>query len=160
LSNYFYIKLVSSPEYHLWCDALHARELARTTTDDWSRGTYVRWTITSAFTVLEMCCKDALNVSQFSNGLKSGINQELIALRIPRIDWNNGIWKKVLDLRDVRNYYVHENAAQRELWPGQSKGEDAIITVRNAVCDIYQKVNKPSPNWINDDPINGFILDK
>jgi hypothetical protein len=157
MSNFFYIKLITSPEYHLWCDALHARELARTTQDEWSKGTYVRWTITSAWTVLEMCCKDALNVNQFSNGLKSGINQELTNLKLPRLDWNNGNWKKVLELRDDRNYYVHENAAQRELWPGLSKSEDAIIIVRNAVCDIYQRINKPIPNWIYDDSINGFI---
>jgi hypothetical protein len=39
---------VDTTPYHIWTDALHALALARVTSNDWDRGTYVRWAILSA----------------------------------------------------------------------------------------------------------------
>ncbi len=55
---------VDSLNYHLWTDALHGRALAREAENAWDRGTYVRWTVITAWTAFEVVCGDALNVSE------------------------------------------------------------------------------------------------
>jgi hypothetical protein len=156
LTNHVNIKLVTTPAYHLWCDALHARELARTTTDSWSEGTYVRWTITSAWTVLEMCVKDAFNKTKLKHGLKGTIDRTLLADGLQAIDWGVGNWDNLLKLKETRNYYIHENAKQKELWPGIETANEAIIIIRNAIKDIYAIKNMQYPLWIDDDNEIGF----
>ncbi|WP_221568991.1 hypothetical protein [Alkalihalobacillus sp. TS-13] len=155
MSNHFTIKLVTDPNYHLWCDTLHARELARTTNDNWAQGTYVRWTILSSWTVLEQCCKEALSCKRFTN-FQSGMNKALASNGLPPLTWKSGTWMRVKHLKRLRNYYTHENANQKELWPGITKAEEAIDIVREAVKDIYSITGKKYPQWIDDDTERSF----
>ncbi|MGG1400171.1 hypothetical protein ABE288_20465 [Bacillus salipaludis] len=157
MTNYITIKLVTNSNYHLWCDALHARELAKTTKDTWNQGTYVRWTILSAWSVLEQCCKDALNYKRIGNPFQHSLNKAVSKKGLVALNWRSGTWKRVKDLKSIRNYYTHENADQKELWPGIAKAEDAIDIVREAVKDIYSRVGKHYPQWIDDDNERGFI---
>jgi hypothetical protein len=155
MSNHITIKLITDTKYHLWCDALHSRELARTATDNWMKGSYVRWTITTAWTVLELCCKDALNDNSIWRTFKVGLNNRLAQMKYRHIRWGKGLWKDVSDLQYKRNYYIHKNADQKELWPEITSAEEAIKVVRNAVKDIYSIANKPFPSWIDDDNEKG-----
>jgi hypothetical protein len=156
MTSHFSIKLITNTNYHLWCDALHARELAKTTTDNWNEGTYVRWTILSAWTVLEQCCKDALNCKRFKGPFQGALNKAVSKQGLATLKWSNGTWKRVKDLKAIRNYYTHENADQKELWPDIAKACEAIDIVREAVKDIYVKAGKPYPQWIDDDAERGF----
>jgi hypothetical protein len=156
MASSFTLKFVTTPAYHLWLDALHARELARKTTDDWNRGTYVRWTITSAWTVLEMSCKEALNDKHLGKDFTIKLNAALRRKGLSTPDWKTGTWENVAELKKIRNYYTHENASQRELWPDITKAEEAIITARAAVKDIYTRVGIAYPEWINDEIVEGY----
>lgn len=155
--NHLTVKLVTDSNYHLWCDALHARELAKTTKDSWNQGTYVRWTILSAWTVLEQCCKDALNERRIGSPFQRSLNKAVYKKGLTALNWKSGTWKQVKELKKIRNYYTHENADQKELWPGLAKAEEAIDIVREAVKDIYLRAGKPYPQWIDDDNESSYI---
>ena len=75
-------KIVEGPHYHLWTDALHARALAKQANNRWDRGTYVRWTVTTAWTVLEMACEDALETPGIGRRFKE--NRDAATPRAPR----------------------------------------------------------------------------
>jgi hypothetical protein len=64
------LRSVETPHYHVWTDALHARELARNTKDRWNRGSYVRWTIIAACTALEIACANYLGRPVVQTGVR------------------------------------------------------------------------------------------
>ena len=73
------IKLIDSTQYHLWSDALHARQLARTTTDDWDRGAYVRWAVNTAWTAFENYAADVLGAQGLGMRFKDRFDDALVA---------------------------------------------------------------------------------
>jgi len=68
-------KLVESNHYHIWTDAIHARELAKQTNNKWDRGTYVRWTLLTSWIALEMACQDALSDKNISYKFKENLEK-------------------------------------------------------------------------------------
>jgi hypothetical protein len=154
--SFFKLKLITSEKYHLWNDALHARQLARETMDDWNKGTYVRWTVTTSWTVLEMCCREALDEPKIGYRFKEDMDGAITKKGLNSIDWGSGKWQNVIDLREVRKKYTHVNIPQKELWPDLEIADDAIKVVREAVIDIFQIANMPVPKWIYDDEFQGW----
>lgn len=156
---YFTLKFVTKLRYHLWLDALHARALAKQTKNDWNRGTYIRWTITTAWTCFEMCCKDAFEIARFRRGLKNALDQAYASNSLPRINWEEGVWAEVLKVLGYRNKYVHRVSSQRELWPDILIAEEAINILRNAIKQVYIDTGKEFPSWIDDDTNMGWVND-
>ena len=148
--------MITTPKYHLWNDALHARELARQTSDDWNRGTYIRWTITTAWSVLEMCCRDALEDNNIGNRFKDDIKTAISKKELKQIDWGVGIWQKVLNLKESRRKYTHINIPQEDLWPNIELADNAISIVRDAAKDIYQLAGKDIPKWLDVDSASSW----
>ncbi len=153
---YFNVKLITSEQSHLWNDALHARALARQTLDDWYRGTYVRWTVTTAWTVLEICCRDALGNNRIGNRFKDDVNAAIAQNGFSPIAWGGGVWQTVLELQPLRTKYTHMLVQQDELWPDTEVADRAIVVVRNAVKDIYRIANKQIPEWVDMDEDDGW----
>jgi hypothetical protein len=147
-------KIVEDQRYHLWTDALHARALARDAHNDWDRGTYVRWSVTTAWTVLEMSCEEALETPGIGRRFKDNLEAALAAKGLTSIDWSTGIWQRVLSVQRTRKDFVHINASMAGLFPPTSDADAAVATVRHAIQDIFQRVGKPAPVWVsdNDDP--------
>ena len=83
------MKLIEDNHYHLWTDALHARQLAHQTNNKWDRGTYVRWTIITAWTVLEIACQDALEEKNISYRFKQNLDKAIAAKSLPKLNWEN-----------------------------------------------------------------------
>lgn len=157
MSASFTIKLITKQSYHLWNDALHARELVRQTSYDWNRGTYVRWTVTTSWTVFEQCCADALDKKDIRNPFRENLDREIAKKGFAEINWAEGTWRSIKELQDLRHDYIHRRITQEELFPAVEKAEDAIKIVRNAVKDIYRISNKPIPTWIDDDSNEGWV---
>lgn len=152
MSSSFNLKLITTTEYHLWDDALHARTLAKNESEgSWQQGTYVRFTVIFAWIVLEQCCKDALDDPNIGYSYYRDMNNALRNKQLPLIDWNNGIWKDVSELKDLKNQYTHNNFDQNELWATLDKADKAIEVAREAIKDIYLRVGKPTPTWVDDD---------
>ncbi len=100
-------KIVTNPHYHVWTDALHARELARQAQNRWDRGTYVRWAVTTAWTAFEMCCADALGVTGLGMRFRERVDEAIVQKGLARLDWGRGIWQQILKVYDTRISYAH-----------------------------------------------------
>ena len=95
-----YQKIIDSPHYHIWTDALHARALAHQAKNKWDRGTYVRWVVTTAWTALEIACQDALNQPSISYSFKKNLDEAIAQQNFKKIVWGSGIWQRVTALRN------------------------------------------------------------
>ncbi len=150
------IKLVDNNHYHLWSDVLHARALAHQARNKWDRGTYVRWCITTAWTVLEMACQDALEDNQISYSFKQNLDNALKIKSFPELNWGSGIWQKVTEIQKIRKDSVHRFADESNLFPEANVADNAIDVIRKAVTDIYRHTDNDAPKWISDDKDPGW----
>lgn len=153
-------KIVDSPHYHIWTDALHARELARQARNRWDRGTYVRWAIMTSWTALEIACEDALEKSGIGRRFKENLNEAVKAKNLPDLDWGSGVWQKVLSVHKLRKEYVHINLDQEKLFPKIEEVERAVNIIREAIKYIYAHSGKTVPNWVTDDEDKGWDGEK
>jgi hypothetical protein len=151
-----YPKIVDSAHYHVWTDALHARELAKQAKNDWDRGTYVRWAITSAWTALEMVCGDALGSKGIGLRFKNNLDAAIKKNGLPSLNWGSGIWQRVAAIHHARKDFVHVNAAQASLFPSVEMADNAINDIRAAVEDLFGQMGKPVPLWVYDDEDPGW----
>jgi hypothetical protein len=149
-------KLVTTSHYHLWTDALHARELARQTQNDWDRGAYVRWAINTAWTAFESSCEEALGATGLGNRFKEKMNEAISNLSLPALDWSQGIWQKVLKTYELRIEYVHVVLPQSRLFANVSGADEAIIILREAIKAIFIHAGKDAPIWADDDRDRGW----
>ena len=152
------MKLIEDNHYHLWTDALHARELARQTNNKWDRGTYVRWAITTAWTVLEMACQDALEDKNISYSFNQNLDKAVASKALPKLDWGKGIWQKVSEIQNLRKNCVHRFISENDLFPETDSAEQAIEVIRDAVKEIYNHIGKPIPTWLKDDYDQGWAV--
>ena len=145
-----------NPHYHLWTDALHGRALAKQAKNRWDQGTYVRWTVMTVWTVLEMACENALETSGIGYSFQRRLDEECSKKAVPPIDWGSGIWQRVSSVHRARKDFVHINATQETLFPGFDEADRAISTIRDAINDIFLRAGKSPPDWLADDDDRGW----
>lgn len=150
------IKLVDNNHYHLWTDALHAKALAHQARNKWDRGTYVRWCINTAWTVLEMACQDALEDKDISYRFRQNLDNAIETKSLPKLDWGTGIWQEVRQIQELRKDSVHRFADESNLFPEAEIADKAVDVVRRAVADIYCHTGNIIPKWISDDKDPGW----
>jgi hypothetical protein len=148
---------VHQPRYQLWTDALCFREMAKQAPNNYLRSMCVRNAVLAAWTTLEMACCDSLSVPElpdriFREGLKKALNK---AGR-PAINFGSGLWQRVLKLQESRNDYTHMGGKLINRLPPVSVAEHAIITIREAIHDIYGRMGTPSPSWVDADQSGGW----
>ena len=151
-----YPKIVESSHYHIWTDALHARELARQAVNRWDRGTYVRWTITTGWTALEMACEQALETNGIGRRFKEYLNAAISNKGLPPLNWGTGVWQDLLRVHSLRKDFVHINFDQEKLFPENDDAEKSIDTLRNAIKEIFLHSGKNPPEWAEDDHDRGW----
>lgn len=147
------IKLIDSTHYHLWSDALHARQLARTTRDEWDRGAYVRWAVNTAWTAFENYASDALDAKRLGNDFTRIFDAALAAKGLPPVDWGRGMWQRALNVYATRKRFTHVAADTESevLLPATSVAEEAIATMRGAVLALAAHAGLAAPGWVQDD---------
>ncbi len=149
-------KLVESNHYHIWTDAIHARQLSNQTGNKWDRGTYVRWTILTAWIALEIACQDALENNAISYSFQRNINDTIASKGLPPLDWSQGIWQKVIKVQNLRKDVVHRFPSNSNVFPEASVAETTIKVIREAIQTIYKHCGKDSPQWVEDDFDEGW----
>jgi len=149
-------KFVDSAHYHLWTDALHGRALTRQAKNKWDRGTYVRWTVITAWTVFEIACEDALGVHGLGYQFRNNLDKAIINQGLPPLDWSRGTWQKVSEVHRNRKDYVHISIAQEDLFAEVDSAERAVQVLREAMRAIYIHARKDPPIWIDDDDDRGW----
>ncbi len=150
------LKLIENNHYHIWTDALHARALSHETNNRWDRGTYVRWTVMTSWIALEIACQDALEDPNISYSFKNNMNKAIEKKSLSKLDWSKGIWQQVLTLQGVRKNCVHRFSQESDLFPDACIADEAIITARKAIIEIYNHVGNNAPLWINDNEDQGW----
>ncbi len=151
-----YPKIVESSHYHIWTDALHARELARQAVNRWDRGTYVRWAITTGWTALEMACEQALETNGIGRRFKENLNVAINNKGLPPLNWGVGVWQKILYVQSLRKEFVHINFDQENLFPETEDANRSIDILRSAIKEIFLLSGKNPPEWIEDDQDRGW----
>ena len=149
-------KIVESPHYHIWTDALHARSLSHQAANRWDRGTYVRWSITTAWTAIEMACGDALETTGIGQRFKENINEAVAKKELPLLKWGSGIWQKVLEVHKSRTEFVHVNTSQEALFAEAEDADNAIDVLQQAIRSIYDHAGKSPPKWVDDSDDRGW----
>jgi len=143
------VKLITDNHYHIWTDALHARQLSIQTTNRWNRGTYIRWTILTAWTALEIACQEALS-------FRRKLDDVILQKGYSKIDWGSGLWQRVSQIQELRKNIAHRFVSENDLFPNTQVAEETIIIIRKAITDIFLRCNKPAPSWTNDDFDDGW----
>lgn len=149
-------KYVNDNHYHLWTDALHGRTLAHQAANKWDRATYVRWTIVTAWTVLEVACQEAFSDKDISYRFKENLVRAVKRAGLSALEWGRGVWQRVSELQDQRNSLMHRFATEHDLFPDAEVADEAIEIVREAVKAIYEHARKPVPGWIDDREDRGW----
>lgn len=149
-------KIVESSHYHIWTDALHARELARQAKNRWDMGTYVRWAITTGWTAFEMACEHALETEGIGRRFKENLNNAIQIKSLTPINWGSGVWQQVLNVHSQRKEFVHINFDQEKLFLEVVEAERSIQILREAIKSIYFIARKEPPNWVVDDQDKGW----
>lgn len=150
------LKLVENNHYHIWTDALHARALAHEANNRWDRGTYIRWTIITAWIALEIACQDALDEPKISHRFKDNLNKAIEEKSLAKLDWSEGIWQQVLQVQTYRKNLVHRFSLEKDLFPDAAVAGDTIRIIRQAIIEIYNHVSRDVPLWVNDDNDQGW----
>ncbi len=153
------IKLIESRAYHLWTDALHRRALARQTSDNWDRGTYVRWTIISAWMTFESVCAEVLEEDGLGNRFKDKMDEAVSRNGLSQIDWSHGIWQKILKVYGVRKEFTHvrQSGDPARLITPIEDAEFAVATLREGIHAVCALAGIPDPIWAADDTDPGWI---
>ena len=143
---------VDWPHYHLWTDALHARQLARDAANEWDRGAYVRWAVNSAWTAFETACESLVGPgAHLGNRFKKKLDEALDRCGFARPNWGSGLWQDVMKVYGQRKSFTHDVQDQSTLFPDRSVADDAIRLLRLATKDMYARAGKADPKWVEDD---------
>lgn len=144
---------VESPHYHVWTDALRGRDLAQSATDEWDRGTFVRWSISSAWTAFEHAVNEALGLNSVGTNFWQNFDAGCSALGITPPPRGQGLWQNVAQIQKHRKDYTHLKIADQSqlLLKDATQAEDAITYLREAVLDLHTRLGTQSPEWIEDD---------
>jgi hypothetical protein len=152
------IQVIDSIQYHVWSDALHARQLARETKSEWDRGAYVRWTIQTAWSAFENTCSDALGAKGLGMRFRERFDEALATKHLPPVDWGKGIWQNVLQIYSVRKEFTHvvPSISHTKLKSPLADAERAIAVLRDGIKAVCDLVSLPHPAWAADDADNGW----
>jgi hypothetical protein len=151
------------PLFLLWTDALCFREMAKEPPDKYLESMCIRNAVLSAWTSLEMACRDALCVKKIKGGkgkesFIEKLSRELEKKGKGSLDLHSGVWHDLNEtVRRNRNIFAHSGVeSAEERFPPFSIAEDAIKWVRIAIQDIYKQMGKDSPKWVIADHAGGW----
>ena len=91
-------------------------------------------------------------INRFKDDLKTAIKQT----GKTGIDFGSGFWKRILEIRESRHKYTHAGGSISDRFPPASLAEEAIKVIREAIKDIYSKVGKQPPVWVDLDVSDGW----
>ncbi len=152
------IKVIDSIHYHVWSDALHARQLARQTHSPWDRGAYVRWTIQTAWSAFENVCSDALGAKGLGMRFRERFDEAVAVKGLPALDWGSGIWQQVMQVYGIRKEFTHvvPGISRSRLLTPLVEAERAITVLRDGIKAVSDLVGLPHPPWVADDEDRGW----
>jgi hypothetical protein len=117
----------------------------------------VRNAVLAAWTTLEMACRDALGIPKLKQDFRRSLDEEFAKRNIPPLEFGTGLWGRVNSkVKAIRKGYAHEGVQLSDRFPHIAIAEEAIKDIRSAIHDIYQRLGKESPEWVNFDFSSGW----
>jgi hypothetical protein len=105
--------------------------------------------VLSAWTTLEMACRDALGISELKSDFKRSLDDEFAAKGLTRLDFAAGLWQKInSQIKGYRKIFTHTGGDIMNRFPPLSVAEEAIKTIRQAIQKIYAKTGKSLSPWV------------
>lgn len=147
---------VDTINFHIWSDALHARQLAREANNKWDRGTYVRWTIITAWIAFELTCEDVLETSGLGYRFKENLDEAIRLKGLENLNWDSAVWQGVLKVHHDRKNYIHINTKQEDLFLEVKLADDSIKFLRKGIAAIYEHTGNQPPSWLDYDKVKGW----
>jgi hypothetical protein len=131
--------------------------MAKKASNSYLKSMCVRNAVLSAWTTLEMACCDALGINKLSSDFRQSLDDQFDKKGIARLDFGSGVWGKIASkIKDARKLYAHRGVKLSDRFPPISVAVDAIQTIRDAIQDIYGRVGKASPAWVQADESSGW----
>jgi len=131
--------------------------MAKQAPNNYLRSMCVRNAVLAAWTTLEMASCDALGIAKLGNDFRRSLDEEFDKKAIPRLDFGSGVWCKINSkTKEARKKYAHFGVDISDRFPPVSVAEEAIETIREAIHDIYAKVGKQCPIWVDADKSDGW----
>jgi hypothetical protein len=104
-----------------------------------------------------MACCDALGITKLERDFKESLHNEFDKRNIPRLDFGSGLWQEInTKVKGHRNRFMHSGVSISNRFPPVSIADDAILTIRKAVHEIYAALGKQAPRWIDHDQSAGW----
>ena len=112
-------------------------------------GTYVRWTIASAWTAFEGACEYLTGASGLGSRFKDKLNKELDAGPWPVLAGHGSLAGRTRDLRPTKD--TSTPPYPRITLSPVEEAELAIQVLRLAIKDMFARTGKPAEPWPDDD---------
>jgi len=126
--------------------------LAQDAANEWDRGAYVRWTVNLAWTAFETACESLVGPeAHLGNRFKGNLDEALDRCGFERPNWGSGLWQEVTKVYERRKSFTHAIQDQTTLFPDRTVADDAIRLLRLATKDMYGRVGRAEPKWVEDD---------
>lgn len=146
-----------APRFQLWTDALCFREMAKQTSNAYLQSMCVRNAVLSAWTTLEMACCDALGIPRLKDDFRRSLDDEFDNKNIPRLDFSSGLWQHINStVKEHRRTFTHYGVKLSDRFPPLPIAEGAIAKIREAIHDIYARLGKQAPAWVDFDQSQGW----
>jgi hypothetical protein len=118
----------------------------------------IRNAVLSAWTTLEMACRDALGLDELKGTFLETLNFELEKRGKSRLDFSSGPWQRIkTTVLPNRKTYSHFGVkSDEERFPPAAAAQEAIHWIRLAIEDIYKRIGKDCPRWIMTEHTGGW----
>ena len=165
---------------HLWSDALFARRRARESDDRsnapnkqgkdlanalqevrrnqnlWERGSFVRWTVSTAWSTMEQLFKVELGLPSL-HGIPAVLEEKMLAKGFIPIQSLSPLWLRIDGLRRERNAFTHGSLTYQQRMAPLDLADQAIRDCRSAVLDSFSCIGRTAPSWIHQDDVPGNV---
>ena len=144
---------VEWPHYHVWTDALRGRDLAREAPDEWDRGTFVRWSIQSAWTAFEEEVRVTLRISYYGSRFWDKFDDALKLRGITPPSRASDLWQRMASVYMERKKYAHLSTVNQDdlLLADSTPAAVVIATIREGIHALHALLGSTAPEWIDDD---------
>jgi hypothetical protein len=119
----------------------------------WDLGSYVRWTVVTAWMAFVRTAETATTSQDLSRNMLKNLPRTIAPTLQEQAFWDSYPWCDVNRIRQERNKFIHKALDNSDLFPDVQLAEDAILTLRNGMKAIYASVGQASPPWIECDTV-------
>ena len=98
-----------------------------------------------------------LGITALKNDFRRSLDEEFDNKGIPRLDFGSGLWQHINStVKNHRNTFAHSGVKLSDRFPQPPIAEDAIAKIREAIDDIYARLRKQPPPWVDFDQSEGW----